>query len=66
MATNTIKFIDGQINRVSDSLDIIEQQLKEFKQKHPNLDVIDKEFGTFFQKQRTEKEITEFQIHLSF
>ena len=66
MATNTIRFIDQQINRVNDSLDIIEKELKNFKEQNPELDIFDKEFGTFFQKQKVENNILESQVHLSY
>ncbi|MAR39207.1 MAG: hypothetical protein CMD22_00715 [Flavobacteriales bacterium] len=66
MAKNTIRFIEGQIIKTQDSLDIIEDKLKDFKEDNPNLDVFDKEFGTYFQKQKTESNISQYQVHLSY
>ena len=51
MATNTITFIENQILKTKDTLDKIEDKLKDFKLKNPNLEIFDKDFGTYFQKQ---------------
>jgi len=66
MAINTIRFIQNQISKTSDTLEIIEKELAIFKEKNPNLDIINKDFGTFFQKQKVEGDITLNQIHLSY
>lgn len=66
MATNTIKFIENQIIKTQDSLRFIEDKLESFKQENPDLDIFEKDFGTFFQKQKTESEISQFQIQLSY
>ena len=65
-ATNTLSFISNQIQETKDTLHIIENKLKEFKEKYPTLDVYDKDYGTFFQKQKTEGNISEYQVHLSY
>jgi len=66
MATNTINFIDEQIIKTQDSLKLIENKLEIFKQKNPGLDVFEKDFGAFFQKQKIESDISQYQIHLSY
>ncbi len=66
MATNTIFFIKNQIEKTSDTLEVIENKLEIFKKGIPNLDVIEKEYGTFYQKQKTEGSISEYQVHLSY
>lgn len=66
MATNTIRFIEGQIIKTKDSLNHIEDKLKDFKEDNPNLEVFDKDFGTYFQKQKTESNISQYQVHLSY
>ena len=66
MATNTITFIENQILKTKDTLDKIEDKLKDFKLKNPNLEIFDKDFGTYFQKQKTETNISEFRLHLNY
>ena len=44
MATNTIYFIDEQLNEIRDSLKFIENQLEVFKLQNPNIEIVDKEF----------------------
>ena len=66
IAINTIYFIQNQISKTSDTLEIIEKELAIFKEKNPNLDIINKDFGAFFQKQKVEGDITLNQIHLSY
>ena len=66
MATNTIRFIESQIIKTQDSLENIENKLKDFKEKNPNLEIFDKDFGTFFQKQKTESNITQYRVHLNY
>jgi len=65
-ATNTLYFISNQIQETKDTLHLIENKLKEFKEKNPTLDVYDKDYGTFFQKQKTEGNVSEYQVHLSY
>ena len=66
MAINTIRFIQDQITKTSDTLDIIEKNLAIFKERNPNLDIINKDFGAFFQKQKVDGDISINQIHLSY
>ena len=66
MATNTIRFIESQIIKTQDSLENIENKLKDFKKENPNLEIFDKDFGTFFQKQKTESNITQYRVHLNY
>ena len=66
MATNTITFIENQILKTKDTLDKIEDKLKDFKLKNPNLEIFDKDFGTYFQKQKTETNISEYRLHLNY
>ena len=66
MATNTITFIENQILKTKDTLDKIEDKLKDFKLKNPNLKIFDKDFGTYFQKQKTETNISEYRLHLNY
>ena len=66
MAKNTIRFIQDQITKTSDTLDIIEKDLAIFKESNPNLDIINKDFGAFFQKQKVDGDISINQIHLSY
>ena len=66
MATNTIRFIESQIIKTQDSLENIENKLKDFKEENPNLEIFDKDFGTFFQKQKTESNITQYRVHLNY
>ena len=66
MAINTIRFIQDQITKTSDTLDIIEKDLAIFKERNPNLDIINKDFGAFFQKQKVDGDISINQIHLSY
>jgi len=66
MATNTITFIENQILKTKDTLEKIEDKLKDFKLKNPNLEIFDKDFGTYFQKQKTETNISEYRLHLNY
>lgn len=66
MATNTITFIENQILKTQDTLEKIEDKLKDFKLKNPNLEIFDKDFGTYFQKQKTETNISEYRLHLNY
>ena len=51
MAINTIHFIDDQLIIIQDSLSGIERKIELFKAQHPNLDIAEKEYGTYVQKQ---------------
>ena len=66
MATNTIFFIEDQIKKTQDTLVLIEEKLKLFKEQNPTLDVFNKDYGTFFQKQKTEGDLSKYQVHLSY
>jgi tyrosine-protein kinase Etk/Wzc len=66
MAINTIRFIQDQITKTSDTLDVIEKDLAIFKERNPNLDIINKDFGAFFQKQKVDGDISINQIHLIY
>ena len=45
------------IQKIKDTLDLIEEELKVFKEKNPNLNIVDKDYGTFFQKQKNENNL---------
>lgn len=66
MAVNTIYFIDDQLAVIQDSLTNIENQIKSFKQQNANLDLVDKEFGTFFQKQRLDNTLSEQSVNIRY
>ena len=66
MAINTIYFIDEQLNIIQDSLAFIENQLETFKLKHPNLKIVDKEFGTYFQKQKLDNTLSEQSVNIKY
>ena len=66
MAVNTIYFIDDQLAVIQDSLTNIENKIKSFKQQNPNLDLVDKEFGTFFQKQRLDNTLSEQSVNIRY
>ena len=66
MAINTINFIDNQLAVIQDSLTDIENQIKSFKQQNTNLDLVDKEFGTFFQKQRLDNTLSEQSVNIRY
>jgi len=66
MAVNTIHFIDEQLEVIQDSLTRIENKIKAFKQLNPNLDLVDKEFGTFFQKQRLDNTLSEQSVNIKY
>ena len=66
MAVNTIHFIDEQLAVIQDSLNNIENQIKIFKQQNANLDLVDKEFGTFFQKQRLDNTLSEQSVNIRY
>ena len=66
MAVNTIHFIDDQLEVIQDSLSRIENKIKAFKELNPNLDVVDKEFGTFFQKQKLDNTLSEQSVNIKY
>tara|TARA_B100000902_G_scaffold25426_1_gene30550 strand:+ start:3809 stop:6235 length:2427 start_codon:yes stop_codon:yes gene_type:complete len=66
MAVNTINFIDNQLSTIKDSLSYIENQLETFRLKNPNLDIVDKEFGTYFQKQRLDNSLSEQSVNIKY
>ncbi|MAU37092.1 MAG: hypothetical protein CMD14_06950 [Flavobacteriales bacterium] len=66
MAINTIYFIDEQLESIQDSLKFIENQLEIFKLKNPNLEIVDKEFGTYFQKQKLDNTLSEQSVHIKY
>ena len=66
MAINTIHFIDEQLAIIQDSLSDIEQEVEAFKTQHPNLDIVDKEYGTYFQKQRLDNSLSEQSVNIKY
>ena len=66
MAINTIRFIDTQLEIIEDSLIFIEDQLEVFKIENPNLDIVDKDFGTFFQKQKLDNTLSEQSVNIKY
>jgi capsular exopolysaccharide synthesis family protein len=66
MAINTIYFIDDQLTIIQDSLSEIERKLEIFKTKHPNLEIVDKEYGTYFQKQKLDNSLSEQSVNIKY
>ena len=66
MAINTINFIDKQLSVIKDSLTIIENDLEIFRKKHPNLDIVNKDFGTYFQKQKLDNTLSEQSVNIKY
>jgi len=66
MAINTIHFIDDQLTIIQDSLSEIERKLELFKTKHPNLEIVDKEYGTYFQKQKLDNSLSEQSVNIKY
>lgn len=66
MAVNTINFIDNQLNIIRDSLSFIENQLEKFRLENPNLEIVDKEFGTYFQKQKLDNSLSEQSVNIKY
>ncbi|MBT3611643.1 MAG: polysaccharide biosynthesis tyrosine autokinase [Flavobacteriales bacterium] len=66
MAINTIHFIDEQLAIIKDSLSGIERKLELFKTKHPNLEIVDKEYGTYFQKQKLDNSLSEQSVNIKY
>ena len=65
MATNTIRFIESQIIKTQDSLENIENKLKDFKEENPNLEIFDKDL-VLFSETKTESNITQYRVHLNY
>ena len=66
MAINTIYFIDDQLTIIQDSLSGIERKLEQFKTLHPNLEIVDKEYGTYFQKQKLDNSLSEQSVNIKY
>ncbi len=66
MANNTIHFIDEQLAVIDDSLTSIENKIKNFRLKNPNLTIIDKDYGTYFQKQKLDNTLSEQSVNIQY
>ena len=66
MAINTIHFIDDQLTIIQDSLSGIERKIELFKAQHPNLDIAEKEYGTYFQKQILDNSLSEQSVNIKY
>ena len=66
MAINTIHFIDQQLTIIKDSLSVIERKLELFKSIHPDLEIVDKEYGTYFQKQKLDNSLSEQSVNIKY
>jgi tyrosine-protein kinase Etk/Wzc len=66
MANNTIYFIDEQLAVIHDSLTSIENKIKNFRLQNPNLTVIDKDYGTYFQKQKLDNTLSEQSVNIKY
>ena len=66
MAINTIHFIDDQLAIIKDSLSEIEREIEIFKTLHPNLEIVDKEYGTYFQKQKLDNSLSEQSVNIKY
>ncbi len=66
MAVNTINFIDVQLYIIRDSLTIIEEKLQNFRLRNPDLEIVDKEFGTYFQKQKLDNSLSEQTVNIKY
>ena len=66
MAVQTIKFIDEQLDVIQDSLRIIENNLQIFKLNNPNLEIVDMEYGTYFQKQKLDNTLSEQSVNIKY
>jgi tyrosine-protein kinase Etk/Wzc len=66
MAINTIHFIDEQLETIQDSLTYIEGNLEKFRLQNPNLEIVDKEFGTYFQKQKLDNTLSEQSVNIKY
>jgi uncharacterized protein involved in exopolysaccharide biosynthesis len=63
-ATNTLNYIKSQIPKTKATLDTIQNKLKEFKEKNPDMSY--KDYGAILQKQEIEESFSQYQIHLSY
>ena len=66
MANNTIHFIDEQLAVIQDSLISIENKIKDFRLQNPNLTIIDKDYGTYFQKQKLDNTLSEQSVNIQY
>ena len=66
MATNTISFIDKQLVFIKDSLNQIELSIESFISKNPELKIAEKDYGTFFQKQKIDNTLNEHIVHIKY
>ena len=66
MVINTIDFIDDQLKIIRDSLNIIENQLALFRRQNPNIDIVDKEFGVYFEKQKLDNSLSEQTVNIKY
>ena len=66
MAINTIHFIDQQLTIIKDSLSVIERKLELFKSLNPDLEIVDKEYGTYFQKQKLDNSLSEQSVNIKY
>ena len=66
MAINTIHFINNQLTIIQDSLSGIERKIELFKSQHPNLDIAEKEYGTYFQKQILDNSLSEQSVNIKY
>ena len=66
MAENTIIFIDDQLSMIKDSLSFIENKLQLFRAKNPNLLIVDKDYGTYFQKQKLDTRLAEEAVNIRY
>ncbi len=56
IASNTIFFINDQLTSTSDSLNKVENDLENFKQSNPKIQLSKEEYGTFYQIEKLEEE----------
>jgi capsular exopolysaccharide synthesis family protein len=56
IASNTIFFINDQLTSTSDSLNKVENDLENFKQSNPKIQLSQEEYGTFYQIEKLEEE----------
>ena len=66
MANNTIHFIDEQLAIIQDSLTLIEINIKDFRLQNPNLTIMDKDYGTYFQKQKLDNTLSEQSVNIKY
>ena len=66
MAINTIYFIDNQLTIIQDSLSYIENKLQLFRSNNPNLTIVDKDYGTYFQKQKLDNTLSEQSVNIQY